>query len=395
MGGTLDKIYNNTCYSLYLNSKAISVLEEQSSTGSRVNRASDDPSSAYQILGLQSQTTKLENYMSIIDSVTSTLEMTSTVLSSMSSLLSDVETSLTQLISGTYNDDDRDSLITSINSSLEEMVSYANTKNLGKYLFSGASTTTAAYTIEYDSEDVISDVTYTGSSDELTVEVASGVTTTSYYVGTDLFSCDDRSTPTFYGSTGLTAGTGTSSITGTAWLEVTEDSVGYNLTIGGNTVNLSTYTGDLSNVALTNEDGEVLYVDATNITGTGTNMVTADGTYDVFSILLDTRDLLENSDDLSDTELQDYLDVMVNMLDDVYNKIVSEETAIGSKTSFLSDLSTTLEDVSYNTEDQTTTLQEADVTQIAIDLARRETLYEMTLTVAGELLSMTLLDYID
>jgi predicted HTH domain antitoxin len=39
-------------------------------------------------------------------------------------------------------------------------------------------------------------------------------------------------------------------------------------------------------------------------------------------------------------------------------------------------------------------LEEADIAQIAIDLTRREVLYEMSLSMAARLLSMSLLDFL-
>jgi flagellin-like hook-associated protein FlgL len=53
-----------------------------------------------------------------------------------------------------------------------------------------------------------------------------------------------------------------------------------------------------------------------------------------------------------------------------------------------------MKNIQYNTEDETTRLQEADISQIAIDLSRREVLYQMSLSVAAKLMSMSLLDYI-
>ncbi|GAG40756.1 unnamed protein product, partial [marine sediment metagenome] len=46
------------------------------------------------------------------------------------------------------------------------------------------------------------------------------------------------------------------------------------------------------------------------------------------------------------------------------------------------------------TEDEATRLQQADIAQIAIDLSRREVLYQMSLAVAAKLMSLSLLDYI-
>ena len=52
------------------------------------------------------------------------------------------------------------------------------------------------------------------------------------------------------------------------------------------------------------------------------------------------------------------------------------------------------ENMQFNTKDETTRLQEADIAQISIDLSRREVLYQMSLSVAGKLMSTSLLDFI-
>jgi flagellin-like hook-associated protein FlgL len=84
----------------------------------------------------------------------------------------------------------------------------------------------------------------------------------------------------------------------------------------------------------------------------------------------------------------------LNSLGEINELLVQAEVSVGSKISFLDDLKESLTNLSYNAEDETTRLQEADIAQIAIDLSRREVLYEMSLSIAGKLMSMSLLDYI-
>ena len=67
---------------------------------------------------------------------------------------------------------------------------------------------------------------------------------------------------------------------------------------------------------------------------------------------------------------------------------------MGSKIGFLDDLKDSLNNMKYDTEDEVTRLQQADIAQIAIDLSRREVLYQMSLAVAAKLMSLSLLDYI-
>ncbi len=49
MSGSLGNIYNNVSFALGLHTDALARLQEQASTGSRINRVSDGPSAAYRI----------------------------------------------------------------------------------------------------------------------------------------------------------------------------------------------------------------------------------------------------------------------------------------------------------------------------------------------------------
>jgi flagellar hook-associated protein 3 FlgL len=393
MSGSLNGIYNNTSYALNLNTEAIGTLQEQVSSGSRVNRASDDPSAAYQILELNSQQKSLENYMNNIDDISSILDTSTSTIQNMVSEISNTKVSLNQLLSGTYDETGRKSLASQINDTLEQMVSQANTQYLGQYIFGGDNTSSAPYVAQRTNGEITS-VTYQGGSQQRNVEVAPGVQSSAYCVGEDLFSSNDRSTPTFLGSTGAAAGSGTSSIKGTAWLTVTKDSNNhYNLSIdGGPVVDVST-ASDPSNVAVKNSSGQVLYVDTTHIVGTGVNMVTVPGTCDIFNTLITVRDLLENKQGFSESQLSTFRDGLSTSLDEVNNLLVGKETSMGSKINYLDKLKTSLDNIKSNTTDQTTTIQQADIAQLSIDLARRQTLYQMSLAVAAKLMSTSLLDY--
>jgi flagellin-like hook-associated protein FlgL len=90
----------------------------------------------------------------------------------------------------------------------------------------------------------------------------------------------------------------------------------------------------------------------------------------------------------------DLAKILPYSIDEISKVLVKAEVSIGSKVGFLDDLQHNLEDLQYNTEDETTRLQEADIAQIAIDLSRREVLYQMSLSVAAKLMSLSLLDFI-
>jgi len=395
MSGSLSSIYDNISLALYLHSQAMARLQEQASTGVRINRASDDPSAAYQILGLNSQQSSLKNYIDNLSEMVNTLAVTSTIIGDMTSEITEAKTRLTQITGGLYGEMGRQRIAEGINEILEQIVALANTKHANQYLFGGGNTTSAPYVVQRTNGQ-ISSITYQGSAEGRDIEAAPGLKSSAFYIGDDIFRSSNRGTPIFLGDTGAKAGTGTSSVTGDVWLTVIHDGSNYKLSIDDGASYVTVPAGGDANQAVTDSrTGRVLYVDSTQISSTGVAMVSVPGTYDIFNTLISIRDMLKNEKGLSDAQLQELLNNSINSLDEISSLLVQTEVSVGSKIGFLDNLKNTLNNLKYNTEDEVTRLQEADIAQVAIDLSRREVLYQMSLSMAGKLMSMSLLDFIE
>lgn len=394
MSGTLSSIYNNISLALYLHSKEMARLQEQASTGSRINRASDDPSTAYQILGLNTQERSLGNYMDSISETISTLEISSTIIGDMIPALTEAKIRLTQITSGVYDEEGRKRAADGINDILDQMASLVNTKHMNRYLFGGSDTASAPYVIER-TDGKITSVTYQGSFENRVIEVAPGVETSALYIGDDLFHSNERGDPIFLGDTGAKSGTGTSNVQGYAWLTVIHDGSNYKLSIDDGASWTTVPGGGDPNQAVTDSrTEEVLYVDTTEINGTGVELVHIPGTHDIFNTLITIRDILENERELSEAQLQELRNSSIDSLDELSNLLVQNSVTVGAKIGFLENLKDSLQNLKYDAEDEVTRLQEADIAQIAIDLSRRGILYQMSLSIAAKLMSMSLLDYI-
>ncbi|MHC4534574.1 MAG: flagellar hook-associated protein FlgL [Planctomycetota bacterium] len=391
MSGSLNSIYSNVSFALNLHTKAMADLQEQISTGSRINRVSDDPTVAYRVLGLNTNYKSLGNYIDNLSEVVSILELSTTVVGDITSSFTETQMLLTQITSGIHDDAARQRTAEGINDILEQTVLLANTRHMDQYLFGGSDTGTAPYTVER-TNGKITKVTYDGSFENRNIEVSPGVESSAFFIGDNIFRSDDRSAPVFGDYTGAQSGTGTSSCRGGVWLTVTGSAGNWTLSIDGGTAVSS--DGSQTNLAVTDPSGQVLYVDTTGITDAGVELVRIPGTYDIFNSLIMIRDVLENQNGLSEAQVKETLENLPNSIEEISKVLVKAEVSIGSKIGFLDDLKQSLNDLRYNAEDETTRLQEADIAQIAIDLSRREVLYEMSLSVAARLMSMSLLNYI-
>ncbi len=382
MGGALNNIYNNVNFALHLNTEAMIRLQEQASTGSEVNRTSDDPSAAYRVLGLNSQVKSLENYADHISESIGILELSSTVIEEMVTSFRDTKGSLTQISNGIYDAAARRRAAEGIKHTLERMVMLANSEHSDQYLFGGGDTASAPYLVQRTDGEITS-VTYQGSYLDRKIEVAPNVQSSAFYVGDDIFGSDERGTPVFVGDTGAAGGTGTSSVTGDTWLTVTGSTGNYDLSIDGGLTTVNT-DGTNANLAVTHSiTGEILYVDTTQISGAGVDLVRAPGTYDVFSALIGIRDILNNDNNFTDAQVREMLNNSLNSLDEMSGVLVGSAVSIGSRIGFLDDLNDNIQNIEFYAEDETTRLVEADIAQIAIDLSRREVLYQMSLYFAA------------
>ncbi len=397
MGYSLEAIYNSVSWAISSHTRKLSNLQEQASSGQEINRPSDNPYDANRILTLRTESRAMERYINSVTEVINVLDFSSSVVQQMTgeSGLGGARASLTSALTPIYSDPNvRKQKAEEINEILEEMVSLANKQRMGVRLFGGAKSDSDPYILERDGNGYITRVVYRGSTEERDIVVAPGVETSFVLVGDELFRADNAETPVCYGSTGAMAGTGTSSVRGDVILDISGGPGAWILSIDGGTTTV-TATGAETNLAVVNGvTGEVLYVDMTGVTQAGREYIRVPGTYDVFNVLIHCRDLLNNTENLSQEQWDQVMRATVDEMALVEQKLVRAYPLIGGRLDTLTNLKRSLEDIKMNADEEISARQDADITQVAVDLARYEVLYEMSLQVAAKMFSMSLMDFI-
>ena len=387
MSFSFDGLYRATSYALEKQATALALLQEQISTGSKVNRTSDSPSDANRIMSLNSTNSKLDYFTEEMADFSGMLDVTSSLLSMMSEQLTDFEGDLTAALSMGGNH--KEALASGVDDLLESLLSLANTERKGQQIFGGADSASEPYIVER-SGGMITNITYQGSYEDRKIEVAPNVELSSVFVGDKMFRESDRQTVEFISNTtGVDVGTGTSSVEGYFELEVTQVGADYYLSIDGGLSTVQVPAGGEANTAVTDSrTGKVLFVDTTGITGEGTVTANVAGTHDVFNLLISIRDLLMS------TDVKEELAAVASSLSSVHEKIVTGFAVIGGRSSTLGIMMDGYENVQFNSKEEISRLQDADVAQVAVDLTRRETLYQMSMGIAGKLLSTSLMDFL-
>jgi flagellar hook-associated protein 3 len=140
--------------------------------------------------------------------------------------------------------------------------------------------------------------------------------------------------------------------------------------------------------------GGVLMVNPSGINATGLDAVTVPGSGDIFGTLIHIRDLLSNTQGLDSSRQQELLRQAGTDLTTVTDNLTQKLAAVGSRIQALDSMTQMLETNRNSAGDQANMLQDADIVNVATQLARSQNLYEMTLASAAKLLSLSLLDFI-
>lgn len=466
-------VYNNVAYALSLQMDQLARLQEQASTGSRVNRASDDPADAYAILRLQGKQNRAASDAKSLSAIETNLQMCDSALQDVSTALQQLQQLLSQAASGTYTIDQRASMAEEVDSLLERVLAQANTQGAAGYVFGGGRLGTAPYAAQRDANGRITSVLYQGSSSPMPVPVAEGVLQYGQLVGDSVFRADQRQAPVFLGSTGAAAGAGTSSVRGDVWLSVGHTATTYDAgsqldagsrsaaedtVIGTHTVTISAaqktiqldggiataFAGGETNLCVQNASGDTIYVDMTgwttadgtfNLSATGTlslddgttpaaltgseneavtdpasgrvlyvdgrgivrtglEAVRVPGTHDAFGTLIHVRDTLANTGGLSSSQQLDLLDDALDSVREILGQVTRADTAIGGRLRAVDELRQSVSDAGALAAQQASSLQDADIADLSVELMRVQNLYQMTLASAAKLLNVSLLDYL-
>ena len=160
---TNRSIFESIKYNLGNISEELNKANEIASTGKRINDLSDDPVGLTQSLNIQSSLANIEQMQRNIDYGNSWLSASESALTNVDKILTDTKALCVQMANGTADVSQRSSAAETVQNTLEEIVSLANTNVAGNYIFSGTKTDTASFD---------QDGTYNGDNNPFSIKIS-------------------------------------------------------------------------------------------------------------------------------------------------------------------------------------------------------------------------------
>lgn len=144
---------NNALYNINNNKKTLSSLEQQYSTGKKIQRPSEDPIIAVRALKLRTNLTEITQFVDKnIPDAMSWMNVTESALDNVNNILSQMNTYCVQGSNDTLTEQDRKSIVANLKELKNQIYQEGNAQYAGRYVFTGYKTDTSLV-FQNDSSD--------------------------------------------------------------------------------------------------------------------------------------------------------------------------------------------------------------------------------------------------
>ncbi len=184
---TQDTLIRNTYLNLQRSAERLQTLQEQLSSGKRINRFSDDPSGARKTLFLHSESKQLEQFSANVREAKEALTFSSSVLDDIAGAISRIKDLGLQASDSSITQKERSTIAVEVNELLESLLASSNSTRLGKYIFSGTETDTRAFDAVRSADGKITDVQYKGNREAIKYQIGPGINTQVNRTGDEIF----------------------------------------------------------------------------------------------------------------------------------------------------------------------------------------------------------------
>lgn len=172
---------------LSLQQREILRLQEQLSTGQKVNRPSDDALATRRAVSAQAEISRNEQYLTNISTASPGLTQTDSSLMTTIDIIQRSRDLTLQGASGTNGQLQRDQIALEVDQLMESLLSEANQLSNERYIFGGTVTLTPPFEATRDVDGRITSVTYVGNDQTHSVEIQKDIRIAANEPGSDVF----------------------------------------------------------------------------------------------------------------------------------------------------------------------------------------------------------------
>lgn len=390
-------------------------LQEQASSGKRLQTPSDDPVAAAQVVKLERELAQYSKFEDNIDVTERRLQLEETILDSMYTATTRFKELGIYAGNSTLTSADRATIATEVEELTEYMASLMNTQDsLGEYIFAGSKGGTQPYEQLGDGS-----YQYNGDDGQRHIQVGTNLYIPSNDSGSYLFEAVEGRLEV--GMTGASVSAGSPFLTvppagatfSTAFEDTDKEAAFLEATIGlGDLTVTISHDGTNSNYSITDSSGtslaggvfndgdtieyEGLAFDLAALSpGDPDTSITLDIAPEQMNILDVAQNFSTALRNVEGEELNEILATTLNQFEQAADRNLEATSALGTRLSSIEKITDSNADFKLFTQTALSSLVDADLTEVLSQYALEETALQASQALFGRITSLSLFDYIN
>ena len=402
-----NQIFDLNIRSVIENQRGLTDTQQQLASGKKINKPSDDPVGAAQVVRLTEQLDKLTQYQRNNDLLTSSLEQQEAILRGINNSVNRARVLVIQSGAGYTTNADRNAIGAEIEQIRNEVLDLMNSQNAqGEYIFAGYQSQSQAF--EFNPAATGNKITFQGDDGTNTVQLSDSVTVQSSSSGQTLF--EDvfaRFNFTVSGTAGVTVDTASITQQGSFDNFHTDN---FDPTVPAN--NQFRFTVQAGNQVQVTNVGTGAVVDtlafqpnqALNFNGIelvfdGAVGATLDITLDSpqkknFAETLNDMFLALTSDDVADTDFREAINDALVGIDNGLATMGLENSSLGGRLNVAQSIKETNLDLEIANKSARSAIEDVDYAEASAEFAKQETALNAALATFPRVTSLSLFDFI-
>lgn len=402
-----NQIFDLNIRSITDNQRGLTETQQQLASGKRINKPSDDPVGAAQVVRLTEQLDKLTQYQRNNDLLSSSLEQQETILRGINSSLNRARVLVIQSGAGFTTNADRKAIGAEVEQIRNEVLDLMNSQNAqGEYIFSGYQSQSQAF--EFNPAATGNKVTFSGDDGTNTVQLSDSVTVQSSSSGQTIF--EDvlaRLNFSFSGNAGATVNNAEITQQG-SFDNFHKDN--FDPTVAANNeFRFTVQAGDqvqVTNVGtgavvdtLAFNSGETLDFNGIQLNFDGAVGATLDITLDRpekknVAETLNDMFLALTSDDVADTDFKGAINDALVGIDNGLESIGLENSSLGGRLNVAQSIKETNLDLEISNKSARSAIEDVDYAEASAEFSKQETALNAALATFPRVTSLSLFDFI-
>lgn len=141
-------------------------------------------------------------------------------------------------------------------------------------------------------------------------------------------------------------------------------------------------------------DDSVLNVDISNLKHVGEDLITYEGTFDVFTVLITARDILQNADSLDSQEVEAKLLQLVGEASNAHDKILDGLQELGIRSENIELLQSRLDGLLITDEKTRSNIRDTDLAESISEMTQKQFNFQASMQVSARIVQTSLLNFL-